>query len=528
MLGYTNFFRQSSSREEGWLETQMGRGGTWLRKFVVFDDGALTLADSPEAAAASIAPVNNNFADAEYVPTSSSSGSSGAASSSGSGNSGDVPMKIPMDHVISLRTDDQYGNTVIQIVTTDGKLLIRAESKEDMRRWLFCFQKSVALVLSRLLLQTPPSAASSSSVTGGGRGGTSTTDDDYDLSASGRSHCRSRDRGGAGLGSHLWLSSNPHPHAAPSSSSSSSSSSGGGIGGGRPGVPGDKMWLAELGHGHGKHSYLARKRNNFAEHKTSPGGLFTRSLGDGIADAVADAAGRVHDGHGAGAGAGPGPGRALTVQRSVLDLARLNVQDAGLQIDRRLMISGSGGGSRDQLQHDDIVPTGSSGGGGGGGGGGRSDAAGMSPSDPHTLPDTAHTGAARSPAIPISVLSASAGAGHAQLAAARLASSYESGDDGILSKGGLGLTPRTPHYAPQPLDDEDDDTPDASATAGGHDDTDTRHGSQERRGSGRGVRGNQGPCASGESVVGAVHQGASELPAEGGIGPSARSDSERA
>ena len=346
MLGYTNFFRcvkdlhtsvplshevltarirrQSSSREEGWLETQMGRGGVWQRKWVVFDDGALTLADSPDAAATSFVPANNNFSDVEYISSSSSNTSN---TSSGSSGSSDGLMKVPMDHVISLRTDDQYGNTVIQIVTTEGKLLIRAESRDEMRRWLFCFQKSVALVLSKLLLQTPSSASSSSSVAGGGRGGTSAADD-YDLSASRRGPSRALDCGAAGIGSHLWLATAPPPPGAPIIIS-------GGSGGG-PAVPGDKMWLAELGHGHGKHSYLARKRNSFVDRKSTPGSLMTRSLGDDAADTVLDAAARAPYSHGpgltrgAGGGQGQGQGRGadpggrvLTVQRSEIGRAHV-------------------------------------------------------------------------------------------------------------------------------------------------------------------------------------------------------------
>ena len=36
----------STSREEGWLETKIGRKGEWIRKWVVFDEGTLTLSNS--------------------------------------------------------------------------------------------------------------------------------------------------------------------------------------------------------------------------------------------------------------------------------------------------------------------------------------------------------------------------------------------------------------------------------------------------------------------------------------------------
>ena len=128
-----NFIRQSSSREEGWLETKMKRNDPWQRKWVVFDDGVLTCADSPQ--------LINNIVDQDTTLSYGSGGSGGTDGENsnyiggveGQGRTVTNPstgvMKIPMDQVISLRTDDQYGDSVIQIVTTEGKLLIRAPSK---------------------------------------------------------------------------------------------------------------------------------------------------------------------------------------------------------------------------------------------------------------------------------------------------------------------------------------------------------------------------------------------------------------
>ena len=61
----------SSSREEGWLETKIGRAERWERMWVVFDDGVLYYS-----------PDRNADRDIDESVT-----------------------KVPMDRVISLRTD---------------------------------------------------------------------------------------------------------------------------------------------------------------------------------------------------------------------------------------------------------------------------------------------------------------------------------------------------------------------------------------------------------------------------------------
>ena len=143
--------RQSSSREEGWLETKMKRNEPWQRKWVVFDDGVLTCADSQQF-------INNNDNDAVLSYGSGGSGgdTSGFSTETGQGtgtvNKSGV-MKIPMDQVISLRTDDQYGDSVIQIVTTEGKLLIRAPSKgETLIRPILIFSYAKTKIHSYKLL----------------------------------------------------------------------------------------------------------------------------------------------------------------------------------------------------------------------------------------------------------------------------------------------------------------------------------------------------------------------------------------
>lgn len=65
------FHRMSSSKVEGWLETKIGRAERWERKWVVFDDGVLYFSTQKEAAR----------------------------------DDNEVVTQIPMDRVISLRTD---------------------------------------------------------------------------------------------------------------------------------------------------------------------------------------------------------------------------------------------------------------------------------------------------------------------------------------------------------------------------------------------------------------------------------------
>lgn len=77
MTGYEQFFRISSSREEGWLETKLGRKESWTRKWVVFDDGVLNLFSS------------QNVRDLDP-------------------DDDDGMIEIPMDEVVSLRTDVSF------------------------------------------------------------------------------------------------------------------------------------------------------------------------------------------------------------------------------------------------------------------------------------------------------------------------------------------------------------------------------------------------------------------------------------
>ena len=181
LADFERFFRQSSSREEGMLDIKLSYTGNWEKKWVVFDDGVLYLSDSA----------------IEY---------------------GQNSLKIAMDRVISIRTD----KSVIVLTTADCKLHMKANAIDEMNKWIFCFQKSVALVLSKLLSAKANAMNNNQNF--------------YD----------SRER------PTTLSTSNPLVPQATSSSLYPTSQ----------GEETDvKMWLSELGHGHGRHSIMLSKRN---------------------------------------------------------------------------------------------------------------------------------------------------------------------------------------------------------------------------------------------------------------------------
>ena len=180
LADFERFFRQSSSREEGMLDIKLSYTGNWEKKWVVFDDGVLYLSDSA----------------IEY---------------------GQSSLKIAMDRVISIRTD----KSVIALTTADCELHMKANSIDEMNKWIFCFQKSVALVLSKLL---------------SAKANAMNNQNFYD----------SRERP-----ANLSTSNPLAPQATQSSLYPSSQGEETDV----------KMWLSELGHGHGRHSIMLNKRN---------------------------------------------------------------------------------------------------------------------------------------------------------------------------------------------------------------------------------------------------------------------------
>lgn len=163
--GYQDFFRRSSNKEDGWIEIKVDSNEEWLKVWMIFDDGVLSYGPNPSA-------------------------------------SDDQFTKLSIDNVISFRTDAISNNTIV-INTTAVKIQLRAMSTDEMRKWLFCFQKSVALLLSRLMDRNTTS--------------------------------------------NLRKSQNGLDESS-------------------------IVWLAELGHGHGKQSALAKKRKSLTEnnHSFSP------------------------------------------------------------------------------------------------------------------------------------------------------------------------------------------------------------------------------------------------------------------
>jgi hypothetical protein len=107
----------TNNRQSGFLELKIGgehRHAPWVKKWFVFEDGSLNYADGPLAK------------QDEY-------------------------QFISMERVISFRADSNAKLPVISVVTLDGTFFLRVSDVEEMRHWLFSFQKSVALVITKLL-----------------------------------------------------------------------------------------------------------------------------------------------------------------------------------------------------------------------------------------------------------------------------------------------------------------------------------------------------------------------------------------
>jgi len=111
LTGYTEFFRQNSHREDGWISVKIGHSDAWVNKWFIFDEGVLKYGPHPSSA------------EGEFVC-------------------------IPLQNVIKLRAD---GDATILVSTTTQKILLRLATTDEMHKWLFCFQKSVAMVLTHLM-----------------------------------------------------------------------------------------------------------------------------------------------------------------------------------------------------------------------------------------------------------------------------------------------------------------------------------------------------------------------------------------
>ena len=115
LSGYEDFFRQNSSPESGWLKVRVDNERAWSNRWVDFENWVLSVKDQPGAQ-----PILN----------------------------------VPMDQVVSFRTDNSFEKESIVVGTTQRKIILQAANSDDMKKWLFCFQKSVAMVYSQLIGQS--------------------------------------------------------------------------------------------------------------------------------------------------------------------------------------------------------------------------------------------------------------------------------------------------------------------------------------------------------------------------------------
>ena len=122
LSGYQDFFRQNSNPETGWLDVMISdsaghtKQDKWEHAWVAFENRNLSF--SHEAA-------------------------------------GSYHYKVPMDLVMSFKIDSGSVKHDIAITTTDRqKIMLRCPNADEMKKWLFTFQKSVALVYSHLVGST--------------------------------------------------------------------------------------------------------------------------------------------------------------------------------------------------------------------------------------------------------------------------------------------------------------------------------------------------------------------------------------
>lgn len=122
---YEHAFRRIS--EVGWLEIKnvtSPHNQQWEKRWFEFSDGTLKYSISPT--------------DTTNVTT------------------------IPIEDIIRLVTDNKSRNTIV-MKTLHEKICLRTESPDDMNRWIFAFQKSVAMALTRIKSQISQGIPQSSS-----------------------------------------------------------------------------------------------------------------------------------------------------------------------------------------------------------------------------------------------------------------------------------------------------------------------------------------------------------------------------
>lgn len=241
LTGYQDFFRKNSNlKEDGWLETMTSKDLTDHASARHNSDNHGESISSNINLHGSASGVDQGNGDG-MIGLPGSNGNTGWKKSwvvyengtlsvgPGKGARPEDCLIISMDRVISFRTEDAaFGETTIIVTTmardrnsgTREQLRMRASSKDEMHRWLFCFQKSVALVLSNLIESSSTSRPLTRENAFGPYGG---------------------------LGSSVHTSSPLMKN-----------------------VTQNTIWLSELGHGHGKHSHLAKRRNSSENKSVSP------------------------------------------------------------------------------------------------------------------------------------------------------------------------------------------------------------------------------------------------------------------
>ena len=222
-----------------------------------------------------------------------------------------------------------FTKVLVMILMLTGQFIAVYFFHAQMRRWLFCFQKSVALVLSKLLLSSSVITPIKSTM-GGLYGGTCT-----DGNNNNHAH-----------------TNNCYSNLNMTTKSSDKINFDRYI----PGMNSDargniyeddsKMWQEELGHGHGKHVAAANRRITFSDglsQSLNPSKSINKFLCD---ESENDSDRMLGLGLGGGGGSGVGGRNSMSAaseaarrsvwdrsyaERSVVDLTRMNIQDVSYE-----------------------------------------------------------------------------------------------------------------------------------------------------------------------------------------------------
>lgn len=218
---------------------------------------------------------------------------------------------------------------------------VTSSSYAQMRRWLFCFQKSVALVLSKLLLSssvmTPIKSPTGGLLNGSGPG----TDSNINRSLTSIGSNSSSNNNSN-------LNSNLNMTIRGSGNDPQNYYSSGNSGDARVNryEENNRMWQSELGHGHDKHSASASRRITFSDglsQSLNP----SKSINKFLCDESENDSDRMLSGGGGIGGGGGVINRNSTTssaeaarrsvwdrsyaERSVVDLTRMNIQDVSYE-----------------------------------------------------------------------------------------------------------------------------------------------------------------------------------------------------